>query len=104
MPPDINLLRNLLLGLLAIPVVAAIVCAVLGEARAKAVRWVALWATLLSLASACFLTHGYLATRNSAPPPADAKTFTPEIVPGADWKEIHTTPWKLLPIGDLGAV
>jgi NADH-quinone oxidoreductase subunit M len=73
-----DLLRNPVPCLLAIPAAAAVVVALLGPRRAPAVRGVSLAATLAALALAAVLAASFAGTRTSGPAPATA-TFHPDF-------------------------
>src|SRR5262245_57394902 len=85
----------LLLGLLGVPVVAAIVVAMLGPRRLDAIRQTSLAATLVSLLFAVVLALQFALVRADSTQPA-ATTFQPEFVPGADPAKPHGTTWDLL--------
>src|SRR5262249_49682737 len=104
-----QLLRILLLWLLAIPAVSAALVALLGARRVDAIRWISLVATVACLVLACILAAG-LAAQTSSPAVGPAKseavqipTFQPEIVPGASPNDPHATTWDLLPFGPKGS-
>ena len=100
-------LRLLILCLPALPAVAAIVVALLGNNRPQAVRAVSLGATL-----ACLVITGVLAfafvnydrTPDTDLPKAAQKSFRPEIVPGATESNRHATTWNLLKFGSAGSI
>jgi NADH-quinone oxidoreductase subunit M len=84
----------LLMILMAVPVVAAVVVALLGPGRAETVRRVSLVATLLAAAltvavAAFFVTQ----------PRGKLVTFQPEFVPGATEAHPNQTTWNLLSLG-----
>jgi NADH-quinone oxidoreductase subunit M len=84
----------LLMILLAVPVVAAAVVALLGPGRPETVRRVSLVATLLTAAltvavAAFFVTY----------PRGKLLTFQPEFVPGATRAHPNQTTWNLLALG-----
>src|SRR6516162_6506009 len=88
---------QLLLALLAIPALAAVLCAVLGSGRERAIRWVALAATVVDLVLALVLAGQFMALERN--PPSDG--FQPEFVPGAvddpdKPHKKHQTTWHLL--------
>jgi NADH-quinone oxidoreductase subunit M len=99
---DLDFLRLLVVGLLVIPTLAAVAAALLGPAHAPVARWVSLGATLLNLLLAAVLTAGLAEVRADGGGPASA-TFRPEIVPGADPANPHTTTWDVFALGS-GAV
>ncbi|MCS7045204.1 MAG: NADH-quinone oxidoreductase subunit M [Gemmataceae bacterium] len=92
-------------GLMVVPLAAALVAAVLGPRRAAWIRWWSLAATLTALALAVLVTAQFLAVRGVRPPGEHAAaTFRPELVPGADPARPHATTWMLLDFGQRGAV
>jgi NADH-quinone oxidoreductase subunit M len=101
----IELLRILLLCLLAIPLGGAGAAAVLGPGRTAAIRWISLGATVATFILACILAAG-LAQRTAVRDGGDSEsgivqtaTFQPEIVPGAAEHDPHTTQWDLVRVG-----
>src|SRR5947209_929863 len=102
----LDVLRALLVLLLALPAAGAIVVALLGPRRLVAIRWVSLLVTLADLAIAVTLAIGFVEIRSDAKPrPAEGvPTFRPEIVPGASEGDRHRTTWDLVSIGSQGAV
>jgi NADH-quinone oxidoreductase subunit M len=115
---NVDLLRVLLVCLLAVPSIAAVVVALLGPRRSNAIRWISLGAMLFNLLLAIVLAAGLVSLRSR---PADEKkttastatgdasvpTFKPEIVPGAAENTggaRHRTTWHLLDFGELGSV
>src|SRR5580704_3504084 len=100
-----ELLRVLLIAMLAIPVVTAVVVALLGPARGHCIRLASLGAVVVDLVLAVVLARGFIEARKESPPPESkigTATFLPEIVPGADAKDPHKTTWRLLSFGKLG--
>jgi NADH-quinone oxidoreductase subunit M len=99
-----ELLRTLLVLLLVVPALAAVVIAILGRGREKAIRWISLGATLIGLALALILAGGFLSLPDrelaARKTPGYAAGFMPEIVPGADPKDPHQTTWHLLRLGN----
>ena len=90
----------LMMGLLAIPAVAAIVVAALGAKRAPLVRRVALTAVSQDLLLAAFVCLTFLEIRaGSYDDPIAKKTYVPELVPGSTEADPHNTTWPLLEIG-----
>jgi NADH-quinone oxidoreductase subunit M len=102
----LDTLRALLVLLLALPVAAAIVVALLGPRRLPAIRWISLAVTVADLVIAALLAIGFVEIRADAPPQAaePVPTFRPEIVPGATAADPHRTTWDLVSIGSQGAV
>src|SRR5947208_8175080 len=105
---DVEILRVLLIGLLALPAVAAVVVALLGPARAALIRWISLVVVLAGLVLAVILAGGLITIRDAAAQQAaqnkdgkaaftqKVKTFTPEIVPGATADAPHRTAWRMI--------
>jgi NADH-quinone oxidoreductase subunit M len=102
----LDLLRALLVLLLALPAAGAIVVALLGPRRLSAIRWVSLLVAVADLAIAVTLAIGVVEIRSDAKPrPTEpVPTFRPEIVPGAAAGDRHRTTWDLVSIGSQGAV
>jgi NADH-quinone oxidoreductase subunit M len=96
----IEMLRILLLILLALPLAAAVVVACLGPRRLDAIRWISLLAAVTGLLLALILAVNFADLPDHAPGPD--RTFHPEFVPGAG-ADRHATTWDLLPLG-RGAV
>jgi NADH-quinone oxidoreductase subunit M len=102
--------RLMLIAMLAVPAVAAVVVALLGNRRAAAIRWLCLAVTVLNLVMAFAIMFDYLGggirgvTPTAAQPRDKVATFQPEMVPGADPANRHKTTWNLLDFGSLGAV
>src|SRR5262245_37979825 len=92
----IETLRILLLVLLAVPLAAAAVVALLGARRGEAVRRVSLAATLVDLLLAVILAANYAAMPRAEGQPL---TFRPEVVPGASAADPHATTWDIVPFG-----
>jgi NADH-quinone oxidoreductase subunit M len=92
---SLDLLRVLLIVLLALPAAAAVVVALLGPERGRAIRWLSLAAVLADLVLAGILVAGFMALAR----PASHLTFAPEIVPGADPNDQHATTWQIFPVG-----
>jgi NADH-quinone oxidoreductase subunit M len=91
---------NLLILLLAVPLVASVVVALLGAQRADAVRWLSLAATVFCLAVAVAVAvqvYPVLATHDPA------GTFQPEMVPGSTPENPHATTWDLIPAQQTAA-
>jgi NADH-quinone oxidoreductase subunit M len=113
---DLDLLRALLVLLLALPAAGAVIVALLGPRRLPAIRWVSLGITLADLAIAVLLTIGFVEIRAhvASKEKQDIKaaptgTFRPEIVPGAPGdnplkEDAHRTTWELVSIGSQGAM
>ena len=94
--------RIMLIALLAVPAVVAVVVALLG-ARGTLIRRLSLAATLVNLALTVALVVDFAGLpREAGQPPA--KTFQPEMVPGADPANPHATTWSIIDFGTLGAV
>src|SRR5437762_255853 len=103
---DQDLLRTLLVALLAVPAAAAVVAALLGAGRGEVVRWVSLAATVVSLVLAVVVAAGFVNVRaEQGEPLADrSPTFSPDLVPGAAAGDPHRTTWNLVSVGSAGAV
>jgi NADH-quinone oxidoreductase subunit M len=94
MPTD--LLRTLLVLLLAVPFAGAVVVAALGPRRLDAVRWASLGVTLFGLAAAVVVAVAFARLPDHSPD----ETFAPEFVPGAPAEDVrHATTWDVLPLG-----
>ena len=92
------------IGLIAVPSIVAIAVAALGPARADLIRRLSLAATVFGLAGAILVTWQFMAIRADLPLPNGARTFLPEIVPGATASAPHETSWRIIEFGELGAV
>jgi NADH-quinone oxidoreductase subunit M len=93
----------LVLLLLAIPIAAAIVVALMGP-RVAAIRWISLTATTASLLLSLLVAVEYANFVSDHPRPSArtasrAPTFEPEFVPGASGNDSHSTTWNLLLFG-----
>jgi NADH-quinone oxidoreductase subunit M len=126
MPSEqLELLRVLLVVMLALPAAAAVVVALLGPGRALLVRWVSLAAVVIDLALAAILAAGFAAEQSQdlepAPTrPGELRTFHPLLVPGetrpasAEDEELppkstqrtttSRTSWQLLSLGNAGGI
>jgi NADH-quinone oxidoreductase subunit M len=103
---DDDVMRILLVSLLAIPAVAAAVVALLGRLRSPGVRWVSLGATVICLLLAAILAVAFAVRQaehrhaeKKEPSKTPAVAFEPEFVPGATDKKPHQTTWSFLSIG-----
>src|SRR5437588_354887 len=76
-----DMLRLLLVLMLALPGAGAIAVALCGAGRAPLVRQISLAVTVVDLLLAMIVTVGFLSTR-ADPPAQAADTFHPAIVPG----------------------
>src|SRR5262245_46313073 len=85
---------TLLLTMLAVPLVAAVVVALLGPGRAELVRGVSLVATLVAFALAVAVATFFVTLERHS-----LRTFQPEIVPGAAPDQPHETSWAVLSLG-----
>src|SRR5687768_17188105 len=94
-----DLLRLLLVLLLALPAAGALVVALCGPSRPQLVRQISLTVTLLDLLLAIVVTFGFLSAREERPLPNKAPTFQPVLVPGADAKVPEKTTWNLIELG-----
>src|SRR3954447_8170774 len=98
--------EQILLALLALPLLGAVVVWTLGPERGEAVRAVSTGVSLIVLLLAGLLAWQFLA-RDHPPPTVEAgkpvPTFKPVFVPGADPDDQHRTTWNVLPIGS-GAI
>jgi NADH-quinone oxidoreductase subunit M len=104
----------LLVALLTLPLVCAVIVAVLGSRQATAIRWISLGATSVCLLLALILASAFVDIRLRGEDKATAlsKTFRPEMVPGAPAiikpvekgkapvEDYHGTAWDLLRIGN----
>lgn len=106
----LDLPRLEILGLLVIPLVGAIVVALLGAQRGNAVRWVSLGIAAVSLCLTLSLAARLMQmtqARDAATEPARLRavvpTFRPEFVPGSQPQDPHGTTWNLLHVG-TGAI
>lgn len=97
----IDVLRILLLALLAVPFGAAVVVALLGPTRLATIRQVSLAAALASAVLACILAVNYLSIAATRPTGLTTTTFRPEVVPGprGPGNDSHATTWDVLPVG-----
>src|SRR5262245_35359183 len=101
------------LGVLFVPLIAAVVVWLLGHQRAPAVRAVSVAASLLTLALAAYLAVQFLYLERNKPRKADEDadalairkhataadvTFVPEFVPGSTKEKPHETTWSVLPV------
>ncbi|MCI0463488.1 MAG: NADH-quinone oxidoreductase subunit M [Gemmataceae bacterium] len=109
----IEVLRALLVLLLALPAGAAVVVALLGPRRLGAIRALSLAVTLATLAIAVVLALAFIEIRSEAPLPAPVAgttpTFRPEIVPGSAQDDpgvgdAHRTTWNLIQLGQAGSI
>ncbi len=89
------------LGVLLVPLLAAVVVWCLGPARGKAIRAVSVAASLLTLALALFLAVQFSALDRSEA--NRARSFVPAFVPGSTQNDPYRTTWAVLPVGP-GAV
>jgi NADH-quinone oxidoreductase subunit M len=99
---SLDLLRALLVLLLALPAAAAVVVALLGARRLHAIRRLSLAVVVADLVIAIVLAIGMAEIRASPPPKmaqGEVPTFRPEIVPGATDKDPHRTTWDLVSVG-----
>jgi NADH-quinone oxidoreductase subunit M len=96
----LDVLRVLLLVLLALPAAAAVVVAVLGPERAGPIRLISLAAVGLDLVLAVILIAGFMSLpRDDVSNQSGTHTFMPEIVPGAGPENPHATTWQLIGFG-----
>jgi NADH-quinone oxidoreductase subunit M len=95
-----DLMRLMLVLMLALPAMGAIVVALCGPGRAALVRQISLAVTLLDLLLAIIVTFGFLAARGEQPVPRDAATFRPVLVPGADARAPVRTTWNMIEFGN----
>jgi NADH-quinone oxidoreductase subunit M len=92
----LDLLRVLVVVLLALPATAAVVAALLGPRRGQAVRWISLAAVVTDLVVAAILVISFAAMQREE---SRWVTFRPELVPGADPEQPHATTWTLVRFG-----
>src|SRR5262249_40156366 len=93
------------LGVLVVPLLAAVVVWALGPRQAPAVRAVSAAASVVTLALALWLSVRYVAHINRAGAPLGRSaaleargTFIPEFVPGSTPEQPDQTTWVLLPL------
>ncbi len=95
-------MSELLIYLLALPLLTALATALLGPGRAQLVRWISLASTLLSLLLAIVLSNPVCyPALHETPSVVTGKgplTFEPEFVPGSTPEAPHRTTWNLLPL------
>jgi NADH-quinone oxidoreductase subunit M len=97
---DLDLLRVLLVVMLALPVAAAMLAAALGPRRAPAVRGVALAAVLADAVLAAILVTAFMSLdRPDVASQTRTPTFVPEIVPGSVHQDPHRTTWEIINVG-----
>src|SRR5579859_2272062 len=82
----------LIVGLLAVPALAAVVVALLGQKRAEMVRRVSLGATILNLLLASVLAVGFAQSRRQADPESE--------LPGTTFQPEMTDTWNLITLGN----
>jgi NADH-quinone oxidoreductase subunit M len=90
------------LALIGLPVVCAVVVALVGAARAEAVRWISVGVSLVCLILAGLLAWQFLALQADGRHGLAAKgqvAFTPEFVPGSTPDKPHATTWDVVPLG-----
>ena len=96
----------LVILLLVVPLVGAIVAAVMGPERWRTIRWISLAATLIDLILAGILAAKFVELRS--PESADQSKsalsdgFRPVFVPGAAPDQPYKTTWNILRFGNLG--
>jgi NADH-quinone oxidoreductase subunit M len=95
-----DLLRVLVVGLIAVPLAGAFIAAVLGSRRLDALRWLSLGTTLLTAVLALVLVVAFVGLGDR---PANG-TFRPEFVPGDTGQaegnvDSHRTNWNLMTFG-----
>jgi NADH-quinone oxidoreductase subunit M len=97
-----------LLCLLAVPLAAAIVVALLGSERKEAIRWVSLTATVVPLVLAAILAWRFAQLPPTAPARDSVPAFQPKFVPGSPQivvegdrrrEDRYGTSWNLLQWG-----
>jgi NADH-quinone oxidoreductase subunit M len=97
-----------LLCLLALPLAAAIVVALLGPRRKEAVRWISLAATCTSLFLALLLAWRFMNLPRQAPDHSQHPTFQPVFVPGSpgivrnfqgEVSDPYATSWDMMTLG-----
>jgi NADH-quinone oxidoreductase subunit M len=85
------------LGVLLVPLAAAVVVWCLGPARGPAIRAVSVAASVVTIVLALYLAGAFMALeRGSA---GQSATFVPEFVPGSSAEAPHQTTWTVLGIG-----
>ena len=85
------------LGVLLVPLIAAVVVWCLGPARGPAIRLVSVLASLLTIALALYLAGAFMSLDRTEA--AQSSTFVPEFVPGATEANPHQSTWTVLPVG-----
>jgi NADH-quinone oxidoreductase subunit M len=85
------------LGVLLVPLIAAVVVWCLGPARGEAIRAVSVAASAITLALAVYLAVQFAALDRSKV--RSSPTFVPAFVPGSSSEDPHRTTWAVLPVG-----
>jgi NADH-quinone oxidoreductase subunit M len=86
----------LLLCLLFLPLVGAIIVALLGPDRGPLIRWISLATSIGTLALALLLTGRLMSLDRTPPSGSTLPTFRPEFVPGSTADDPHHTTWDIL--------
>jgi NADH-quinone oxidoreductase subunit M len=100
--------HHVLLWLLFLPLIGAIIVALLGHQRANLVRWVSLVSALIVFVLAMILTARFLGLERTGKHMTPIErvglvpTFRPEFVPGSTPQSPHHTNWKILEFGNGG--
>src|SRR5262249_2019119 len=85
------------LGVLLVPLIAAVVVWCLGPARGPAIRAVSVAASVITVALALYLAGAFMVLER--PEAGHSASFVPEFVPGSTDTQPHRTTWTALPIG-----
>ena len=97
------------LGVLLVPLIAAVVVWLLGPNRGPTIRAVSVAASVLTIALALFLAVRFVQEttrtdedghRVGRPDARRSATFVPEFVPGSTAERPHDTTWAAIPLGD----
>jgi NADH-quinone oxidoreductase subunit M len=96
------------LGVLLVPLIAAVVVWILGPQRGPTIRAISVVASVLTVALALFLAVRFVQETNRVDEDGDrvgrldarkTATFVPEFVPGSTAEKPHETTWNVLPLG-----
>lgn len=93
--------HHVLLWLLTLPLLAAIVVAMLGPNRGPLIRAISLGASIMVFVLAAVLAGRFMSLNRPLVLPQSGRlpTFTPEFVPGSTALEPHVTTWDLFSVG-----
>jgi NADH-quinone oxidoreductase subunit M len=87
------------LGVLLVPLIAAVVVWCLGPARGPEIRAVSVAASAFTIALAVYLAAAFLSLDRTSEAYVRSSTFIPEFVPGSTEDKPHQTTWTILPVG-----